>query len=214
MPSPDTSHSRLDTWLWRLDFGLAEKRVTHGLVVAVAPRTGRDDEGVFARVNAALSLLARYDPNRLAQLRRYARALFVIGRGGSYWGSWVEKLKLCVVAEVLVDSDSTAPEDVASVIVHEITHARLHHFGLDHSQRTAEDRMRIEHICCRRQIAFARRLPNGEGLIDRALAYIAEPAEYWSQRAAAKRALDELRNLGCPQWIIRFLSALARWRHG
>jgi hypothetical protein len=204
----------LDTWLWRLDFGLAEKRVVRDVVVAVAVKSDRDNEGVFARVNAALSLLAHYDPIRLAQLRRYARALFVIGRGGAYWGTWVESLKLCVIAEVLVDSDSTAPEDAASVIVHEITHARLHHFGLDHSKRTAEDRMRIEHICCRRQIAFARRLPNGDELIDRARAHIAEPAEYWSQRAASKRALDELHRLGCPQWIIRFLSALGRWRHG
>ena len=78
---------------------------------------------------------------------------------------------------------SSRPELIASVIVHEATHARLMRCGIGYEE---ELRARVEKVCLRRELAFAAKLPNGEQIraqTDPELGYL--PPSYWTNEAFA-----------------------------
>ena len=69
---------------------------------------------------------------------------------------------MCELNEVFVRDEETSVAQIASVIVHETTHARLMRFGFGYEE---PKRVRIEHICFSAQRAFVRRLPNADELL-------------------------------------------------
>jgi hypothetical protein len=77
---------------------------------------------------------------------------------------------------------------------------------------TLERRARIEQACFRRQLAFARRLPDAGDLIAEAEAQLARPPDWLTPEAfterklaKAREQLDELRTLGAPRLIVKWL---------
>lgn len=122
---------------------------------------------------------------------------------------WSRDARLVRLREDYVLDPATSSADVASTLVHEGTHAWLCRLGFGYEEHR---RARIEAICYRSEVAFARRLPNGETLLpdlDAALAL--DPALY---SAAAQRERDaaDLRTLGVPGWLVRFLVLISRRR--
>jgi hypothetical protein len=93
--------------------------------------------------------------------------------------------------------------EVASIIVHEATHARLALAGFGYEPATRE---RIEGVCFRSEIAFASRLPDGQALIDAARAQLAGDPAVWTDGARRERTVDKLRQLGLPEWLVRILN--------
>ena len=69
---------------------------------------------------------------------------------------------MCELEENFVRAENTSAAQIASVIVHEATHARMMRLGFGYEE---PKRVRIEHICFGAQQAFARRLPDGEQLV-------------------------------------------------
>ena len=64
---------------------------------------------------------------------------------------------MCVIDERFVVDEGTTPEMIASVIVHEATHARLFRMGIGYEEGR---RARVEQVCLRRELAFAAKLPD------------------------------------------------------
>ncbi len=96
--------------------------------------------------------------------------------------------------------------ELAGTIVHEATHAWLSSLGFqDHPAR----RHRIEAVCIRAEVAFARRLPDGAELAERYATYVVETLsagpEPFSRRAKRERDLLALQDLGAPNWLLRIL---------
>ena len=64
----------------------------------------------------------------------------------------------------------------------------------------------------RQELAFARKIPRAEALVDHIGKWLQAPSEFWSDAASTKRkfegALEELRYLGAPEWFIRGLLGL------
>ena len=85
-----------------------------------------------------------------------------------------------------MQAETTSPELIAAVIVHEATHARLERYGIGYEEKL---RARIEAVCFRRELAFAAKLPNGEAVRqpaeDRLKAYAS--ANFWTNAAFAER---------------------------
>ncbi len=117
---------------------------------------------------------------------------------------------MCELQEQFVRDGNTSVAQVASVIVHEPTHARLVRLGFGYEE---PKRLRIEHICFNAQQAFARRLPNGEEVvkeIEETRTYYGEV--HFSDAGQRDAALEGLRTLGVPKWIIWLLVKLTSYR--
>jgi hypothetical protein len=89
-------------------------------------------------------------------------------------------------------------------IVHEATHARIEGCGVHYEEK---QRPRIEAVCFRRELAFAKKLPNGEQVQEQAERNLVEHAKQdpWTDAAFANRFdrahIEALRKLGVPDWI-------------
>jgi hypothetical protein len=136
--------------------------------------------------------------------------LFRHARLPGYLAEFNSKLRACVLDERFVLAETTQPEEIAVVIVHEATHARLENLGIGYDDG---QRDRIEAICVRRELAFAKRLPNGHPKRERVEATLDAQAEFWSNTAFRQRDTEgraqTLRYLGTPNWIVRVLLAIS-----
>ena len=108
-------------------------------------------------------------------------------------------------------AETTTPELLAAVIVHEATHARLWRRGIRYEEA---QRPRIEEICVRREIAFAAKLPNGEDAHDQAERTLALCAtgENWTSAAFRERYIEggQLNYIELCEVNIMFLSPVHR----
>lgn len=157
---------------------------------------------LYRRVQEVLLLISRTDPSLFHRLKQAVPRILIApsgGAAGSYWSF----LDGCALSAHHVPTDS--PASVAMTLIHEATHARLHHKGVRY---TAELRHRIEEICTRAEITFARRIPGTEQLVAEAEEALSRP--WWSDQAQESRKLSQLRALGIPTWMLRAHNALFR----
>jgi hypothetical protein len=90
-------------------------------------------------------------------------------------------------------------------IVHEATHARLRHCGI---QTTEANEGRVEALCVRQEIAFAHRLPGSAAFIQHARDKLNTP--WWGNAEGSHRIDEQLRSLRVPEWILRLRQKLTR----
>jgi hypothetical protein len=167
-------------------------------------------EPMFHRLREALQLIKTHDPLRYARLARDLKRVWVFSIPTPACFNY--RLDACQLDERFVLAETTTPELLASVIVHEATHARLWSYGIGYDEAL---RPRVEAICVRRQLAFVKKLPNRQQTqeqAEQALAW-ANPANL-SNAAFSKRRddwhIEEARRLGIPDWVVRTMVALRR----
>lgn len=154
-----------------------------------------------ARMVSALQLLAEYDPRRCARVRCDLRCIYVnIAVGPALWRA----TRTCVLPAKMVRE--TSPEWLASIVVHEATHARL---GWRRGRRN-DTILALETCCVRAQMAFLRRLPvAGCPQRDELLAYLSQATlnPWWKGRGWMLRQREGLAELGAPEWVQYFFTA-------
>jgi hypothetical protein len=98
---------------------------------------------------------------------------------------------------------------LASIIVHEATHARLGRCGIGYPEKL---RFRIEMVCWRRELAFVSKLPNSAELeeqIVHTLHWYGSKPEWFANESFHKRnlagTLEALRYLGAPEWVTKLI---------
>jgi hypothetical protein len=156
----------------------------------------------LAKAERALECIATHDPRRLDRLRRDVRRILVSYLEGSHYMSSEQT--------IVLRWDQLAGrsrEEVASTLIHEATHARHHHKGIDYS---AELRPRLEASCVRQEIAFARRLPDGSALVEARSRKLDEP--WWTDEHLVERQVETLQRIGAPRWLQRLGAAIIRRR--
>jgi hypothetical protein len=186
----------------RLELRFSGGRLVDGLWVGVS---GFEREPILRRVEKALRLIQTYDQLRYNRLRRDLERVWIRDIPGAI-GSYNKWLRACTLDRDFVVAEGSSPELIASTIVHEATHARLDLCGIDYKE---ELRSRIEAVCFRREIAFAKKLPDGEHVraqAARSLEFYADP-KVWTNVAMAehnaKAVVEKLRQLGVPEWVLR-----------
>jgi hypothetical protein len=147
----------------------------HGVPVQlVNARPDIDSAAVLARLDEALALIAQYAPHRLRHLQRDIRGIRVERfptRGAYFPDSRTVLTELTFLARRDI---SAAP--VASSILHEGVHARVHAFRTRmRGPGGAPVNAREERLCRRAELAFGRALPEALGapVVERALATLA-----------------------------------------
>jgi hypothetical protein len=118
-------------------------------------------------------------------------------------------LNACLLDERIVASETTTVEWIASAIVHEATHARLETLGIRYDEAV---RQRIERICARRELDFARHLSGVDALLEEITWRLdrcsEENASHTDQNMWEKTNqgnAEILRHLGTPEWVITLM---------
>ena len=113
---------------------------------------------VLARLDEALDLIDRYQPWRLRHLRRDL-AQFRVVRFPCR-GAFIPEERSCVTELTFLARTDLTAAPVASSIVHEGIHARIHAMGV---RAEGRDRAREERLCRRAELEFGLALPRELG---------------------------------------------------
>jgi len=157
------------------------------------------DARVVEQLVAACRSIEAVSPWRLRQIERDLERVFVVYRPGA---RYVPAIGACVLGLELV---KRPPVEIAMAIVHEATHARLWNLGFRYGEAFRE---RIERICVRMEVAFARRVPGTDTLVADVLAQLENP--WWTSEAMYEDGVKQLRAVGTPEWLVRLISSVAR----
>ncbi|HCT55667.1 MAG TPA: hypothetical protein DGD08_00490 [Gemmatimonas aurantiaca] len=160
------------------------------------------DADVLARLDEALGLIAQYQPLRFRHLVRDVRGIRVerFPTRGAFLPA--EEVVLTELTFLARRDISAAP--VASSILHEGVHARVHAFR-SHvlgGRNDAESMAREERLCRRAELTFGQSLPPALGapVIERAAASLAladeevAPTIDWQEARARQDDVDRGRN--------------------
>jgi hypothetical protein len=132
-----------------------ETHLVRGFTVIV--ENTRDDIGtpqVLARLNEALGLIERYQPWRLAHLRRDLQRFWIVRYPCR--GAYLPETRTCMTELTFLARTDITAAPVASSIVHEGMHARTYQTGVRAESR---DPAREERICRRAELDFGLALP-------------------------------------------------------
>ena len=170
---------------------------------------------IRTKLTAALALMRDYDPIRFAYLKRDVKRIFVLG-SPPYRGQWHPRFAICELTDTYILASETTPAMLASVLAHEAMHARLYRWGFGYQE---EQRVRIERVCFKAMVAFARKLPDTEAesrefIIHDSLQQSDRDPNYWTDQNQLEEQLEAFRKSGIPDWAISLLrrGAMARAR--
>lgn len=172
------------------------------------PSTPQEKTLVFDKLHSALALIDKYAPGKFKALQMDVRLILVAGVPTAR-GSYIHKLRMIELYQEYVLNTQTTPESLASLLIHEAQHARLRRLGFGYDETI---RSRIEKLCYRAQRNFARLLPNNHALVAEAEARMDADPEFLSNESHRRRDMEALRELGCPDWIIKTVAWVARRR--
>jgi hypothetical protein len=121
---------------------------------------------VLQRLDESLALVEQYQPWRLAHLRRDLKQIRVMRYPCR--GAYFPAERACMIELTFLARRDIGPATVASTIVHEGMHARVHVMGVEEHSR---DRAREERICRKAELQFGQALPPeiGTPVVERAL---------------------------------------------
>jgi hypothetical protein len=196
----------------RLRLWLSTSRMVDGLWIDVWED---DPQTCMWRIEEALRLIKHHDSLHYSRVINNLERVWVHLLPDAF-AHYDRSLNACVIDERFLLLESATPERIASIIVHEATHARLERWGVVYDEKK---RPRIEAICLRRELNFLARLPNSEPLqeeIKSTLEWCAGDHDYYSdenfQHREEQGQFELLRYLGAPNWLISFLMRIVRRR--
>jgi hypothetical protein len=167
-------------------------------------------EPILNRVREALRLIEAHDLPRYRRMMRDLKRILICPLPTR--GSFNARIEACQLDYKFVLAEGTTPELLASVMVHEATHARLWNCGIGYDETM---RPRVEAICVRRQLAFAKKLPHGQ----QAQRWAEETLTYCTLSNLSNARLsnrnhdwfiEETRRLGAPKWVVRSTTAFGK----
>ena len=163
-------------------------------VVVENSRPDISTTAVLARFDEALELIERYQPWRLAHLRRDLEQFWIVRYPCR--GAFFPQTRTCMTELTFLARTDITAAPVASSIVHEGIHARVHAMGVDADTR---DSAREERLCRRAELEFGLALPPhlGEPVIERAVASLqlsdqdVAPRIDWAEAQRRQNAVDQ-----------------------
>jgi len=198
-------------WLNRKVGGIqTSTREVRGVPATVInTRPDVNTEEVFTRLDSALGLIEQYTPHYFRHLQRdFAR---IVVQRFACRGAYFSDQRTCLLELTFAVNPGFSDAQRAATILHEAMHARLHTLGASGDQA---DRPRQERFCRRAEIEFGSVVPDGEPIVQRALASLEgsdlEVAPTVDPQLAARRiAQADLEALPVPSWVKKKLARRA-----
>ncbi len=172
----------------------AERFQVRGVnVTVVNTRPDIATSAVIERLDEALGLIETYQPWRLRHLQRDLEEIRV--ERFACRGAFIPDQRTCITELTFLNRRDIDAGPVASSILHEGVHARVHAMGVSQIDR---DRAREERICRRAELAFGLALPADMGapVIERARASLdladaeVAPDIDWTEAQRRTNAVD------------------------
>ena len=172
----------------------AEEHVVRGFPVVVENSRPDIETGVvLRRLDDALGLIAKYQPWRFAHLRRDVDRFWLVRYPCR--GAFFPDTRTCMTELTFLARTDITAAPVASSVLHEGMHARVHAMGVSPVDR---DMAHEERICRRAELAFGQALPPelGRPVIERAQASLllddtdVAPAIDWAEAQRRQAAVD------------------------
>lgn len=115
----------------------------------------KESQFYFEKVRSALELIVQYDTSRFRRIQRdMSRLTLMPNIHGGKEASYVLGAGRCLLAREIVVGSSV---DLARILVHELTHARLDRVRV----RQSRDRYgRLERLCMLEEVAFVANIPS------------------------------------------------------
>jgi hypothetical protein len=166
------------------------RRTISGIdVVLENTRPDISDEDVFSRLGEVLALIEQYAPAKLRRLRKDIAGIDV-KRFACRGAFFSETRRVLTELTFVVNRDFTLAE-IASSILHEGVHARVHAADVF---RTPASLAKEERLCRATELWWGHTVPNGERVIERANALLTmsdeEVAPIVDWRVAAQRVAE------------------------
>jgi hypothetical protein len=163
-------------------------------VVVENSRPDIETSVVLARLDDALALIERYEPWRMAHLRRDLSQFWIVRYPCR--GAFFPQTRTCMTELTFLARTDITAAPVAASIVHEGMHARVHAMGV---RAEGRDSAREERLCRRAELDFGRALPVelGEPVIERAVASLelsdqdVAPQIDWAEAQRRQNAIDQ-----------------------
>jgi hypothetical protein len=185
---------RVRSLLLGADGPVPEQHLVRGFPVVVEnSRPDIDTTTALRRLDDALGLIAAYQPWRFAHLRRDVDRIWVVRYPCR--GAFFPDTRTCMTELTFLARTDITAAPVASSILHEGMHARVHAMGVSPVDR---DMAHEERICRRAELAFGQALPPelGRPVIERAQASLllddaeVAPAIDWAEAQRRQAAVD------------------------
>jgi hypothetical protein len=194
-------------WLMRFILWTAPQRSVHGVRVTVTSTTPQVVDGVCEKVGAAFDLLQAAHPRSYRAVRRELGRI-VVWPEPRRLGTWYGPLRVCTFSLSHLTRDESSAY-IARVLVHEAMHGRLERKGYRY---TKARRLRLERLCGQAALAFAERLEDGGASRREAIEWLGQLNQLYSDESLRAGSLESLRGLGTPEWLVRAVDRLHRWR--
>jgi len=204
----------MERWQDRLARSLygsvSRTRTLRGVTVDVVnTRPDIDTEHIFARLDDALGIIERHQPWYFRHLVRDFSRIAV--RRYPCRGAYFPDERTCLVELTFSVNPEFSTSQIASTIVHEAMHARLDRRGVAFTREIAA---RHERFCRRAEVELGMSVPDGEPIVERALASLAAsdedvaPVIDWNV-ASRRVAQADLDALNAPHWLKKTLARRA-----
>ena len=177
--------------------GSPEHSVRGVPVEVVNSRPDIHTEDVLERLDESLALIERYQPARFRHLRRDIRAIRI--ERYPCRGAFIPAERTVITELTFLARRDITAAPVASSILHEGVHARVHAFTADVlGGRADRDMSREERMCRRAELTFGMALPPALGapVVERALASLeledeeVAPVVDWNLALQRQREID------------------------
>jgi len=132
-------------------------------ITLVNTRRDIDSQLVFRRLDSALALIERYQPDTFARMSQDFSRIHVVRYPCR--AAFFPDSRVCLVELTFTVNPEFTEAQIASSIVHEAMHAHVSAMGVsDPGQRPDEER-----LCRQAELEFGMAIPNGEAIVQRAL---------------------------------------------
>jgi hypothetical protein len=200
-------HRKIYLLINRLMFAISRKHKRDGIEVAML-LPGKKGPFVFSKINQALDLISELDPRRYLQIGRDVKKIWVSAAQPGI-AKWMNELQMCILDRDYFCRDNVSASRMALTIVHEATHARLCKLKVKY---TEDIRDRVEQICIKSEIAFAKRLSDGQKLVEMSESKLKRPKSFYTDAQSQQRNLDALAALRKKTWLARFFYPILKRR--
>ena len=151
---------------------------------------------VLSRLDASFALIEHTDLRRYWLLKRYLREVVVWG--GHY--SAAVPPRAIQLSRLHFLEDATL--ELASVLIHEVTHLQITHYGIPYHEKLRE---RIERRCVREQAEFLR-AQGEEGVLIADVYEKALDSAWWTDQAHVADIERLVTDADMPRWLIPLMS--------
>ncbi|MGA2788088.1 MAG: hypothetical protein ABSF60_11225 [Verrucomicrobiota bacterium] len=191
----------------RFMFAISRKHNRNDVKVAMLS-PGKNYPAASLKIDQALNLISKYDPRRYLQIRRDVKKIWISATPG-YCANWMDELQMCTIDSNYFYRDNVSASEIALTIIHESTHARLCKLKIEY---TEDIRDRVERVCIKSEIAFAKRLPDGQKFVEMVESKLQIPKSYWTDTQFQQRDLDAFAELCEKNWLARIFYPIAKRR--